>query len=100
MIEMDDAIRIVMENTQTIDKIRVGLDDVLGRVLSEDVRSDIDMPPFDKALMDGYALQGADIASASNDTPVILDVIEEIPAGTVPQKRVECGKKQCKHLKL
>ena len=91
MIEMDDAIRIVMENTQTIDKIRVGLDDVLGRVLSEDVRSDIDMPPFDKALMDGYALQGADIASASSNTPVILDIIEEIPAGTVPQKRVECG---------
>ena len=88
---MDDAIRIVMENTRTIDKIRVGLDDVLGRVLSEDVRSDIDMPPFDKALMDGYALQGADIASASEDTPVTLDVIEEIPAGTVPQKRVECG---------
>lgn len=91
MIEMDDAIRIVMENTQIIDKTRVGLDDVLGRVLSEDVRSDIDMPPFDKALMDGYALQGADIASASGDTPVILDVIEEIPAGTVPQKRVERG---------
>ena len=91
MIEMDDAIRIVMENTRPIDKIRVGLDDVLGRVLSEDVRSDIDMPPFDKALMDGYALQGADIASASNNTPIILDVIEEIPAGTVPQKRVECG---------
>ncbi len=91
MIEMDDAIRIVMENTRPIDKTRVGLDDVLGRVLFEDVRSDIDMPPFDKALMDGYALQGADIASASGDTPVILDVIEEIPAGTVPQKRVERG---------
>lgn len=91
MIEMDDAIRIVLENTRIIDKTRVGLDDVLGRVLSEDVRSDIDMPPFDKALMDGYALQGADIASASQNTPVILDVIEEIPAGTVPQKRVERG---------
>lgn len=91
MIEMDDAIRIVMENTQIIDKTRVELDDVLGRVLSEDVHSDIDMPPFDKALMDGYALQGADIASASQNTPVILDVIEEIPAGTVPQKRVERG---------
>ena len=91
MIEMDDAIRIVLENTRTIDKTHVGLNDVLGRVLSEDVRSDIDMPPFDKALMDGYALQGADIASASSNTPVILDVIEEIPAGTVPQKRVACG---------
>ena len=91
MIEMDDAIRIVLENTRTIDTTRVGLGEVLGRVLAEDVRSDIDMPPFDKALMDGYALRGADIASASQTTPTILDVIEEIPAGNVPQKRVESG---------
>ncbi len=91
MIEMDDAIRIVLENTRTIDAIRVGLGDVLGRVLAEDVRSDIDMPPFDKALMDGYALRGADIASASPKVPVALEVIEEIPAGHVPQKRVESG---------
>lgn len=91
MIEMDDAIRIVLENTRTIDTTRVGLGDVLGRVLAEEVRSDIDMPPFDKALMDGYALRGADIASASQTTPAILDVIEEIPAGNVPQKRVESG---------
>ena len=91
MIEMDDAIRIVMENTQAIDKISVKLDDVLGRVLFEDVKSDIDMPPFDKATMDGYALQGADITKASKETPAILDVIEEIPAGTVPQKTVGSG---------
>ena len=91
MIEMDDAIRIVLENTRTIDTTRVGLGDVLGRVLAEDVHSDIDMPPFDKALMDGYALRGADIASASQKEPAILDVIEEISAGNVPQKRVESG---------
>lgn len=91
MIEMDDAIRIVLENTRPIDTTRVGLGDVLGRVLAEDVHSDIDMPPFDKALMDGYALRGADIASVSQKEPAILDVIEEIPAGNVPQKRVESG---------
>lgn len=91
MIEMDDAIRIVLESTQAIDKTQAGLDQVLGRVLAENVRSDINMPPFDKALMDGYALLGDDIASASQDAPVILDVIEEIPAGTVPQKTVGVG---------
>ncbi len=91
MIEMDDAIRIVMENTQLIDCTTVDLMDALGYVLAEDVQSDINMPPFDKATMDGYALQGADIASASGNTPVVLEVIEEIPAGTVPQKRVGPG---------
>jgi len=91
MIEMDDAIRIVMENTQLIDCTTVDLMDALGYTLSEDVRSDLNMPPFDKATMDGYALQGGDIASASGNTPVVLDVIEEIPAGTVPQKIVGLG---------
>jgi molybdopterin molybdotransferase len=91
MIEMDDAIRIVMENTQLMDSTTVDLMDALGYVLAEDVQSDINMPPFDKATMDGYALQGADIASASGNTPVVLEVIEEIPAGTVPQKRVGPG---------
>lgn len=91
MIEMHDAIRIVIENTQTIDKISVKLNDALGCVLSEDVKSDIDMPPFDKATMDGYALRGADITKASKESPAILDVIEEIPSGTVPQKTVGGG---------
>jgi molybdopterin molybdotransferase len=91
MIEMDDAIRIVLENTQLIDTTTVDLMDALGYTLAEDVRSDIHMPPFDKATMDGYALQGGDIASASSNTPVVLDVIEEIPAGTVPQKVVGQG---------
>ena len=91
MIEMDDAIRIVMENVQLMDVTTVDLMDALGHTLAEDVRSDINMPPFDKATMDGYALQGGDIASASGTTPVILDVIEEIPAGTVPKKTVGPG---------
>ena len=91
MIEMDDAIRIVMENTQLIDCTTVDLMDALGYTLAEDVHSDINMPPFDKATMDGYALQGGDIASAEGNTPVVLDVIEEIPAGTVPQKVVGPG---------
>jgi len=77
MIEMDDAIRIVMENTQPIDTTIVDLMDALGYTLSEDVQSDINMPPFDKATMDGYALQGADISSSSREKPTILDVIEE-----------------------
>jgi molybdopterin molybdotransferase len=91
MIEMDDAIRIVLENTQIIDTETVDLMDALGYVLAKDIRSDINMPPFDKATMDGYALQGGDIASASKSTPIVLDVIEEIPAGTVPKRTVGKG---------
>jgi molybdopterin molybdotransferase len=64
----------------------VALADALGAALAEDVTSDVDMPPFDRALMDGYAVIAA-------DTPGELDVVEQIPAGHAPTRRVARG--QC-----
>ncbi|MCZ6635765.1 MAG: molybdopterin molybdotransferase MoeA [bacterium] len=91
MIEMDDAIRIVLENTSTVEVTSVDLMESLGRTLAQDIRSDINMPPFDKATMDGYAVVGQDIARASQADPAVLEVVEEIPAGTVPQKAIALG---------
>src|SRR5688572_16412285 len=48
-----------------------------GLVLAEDIRADRDYPPFDKSLMDGYAVRSVDVAS----TPVGLRVVGEIAAG-------------------
>jgi len=58
-----------------------------GHVLAEDVVSAVDSPPFDKALMDGYAVRFADLA----DVPVDLRVVEEVTAGRTPQKPVGPG---------
>jgi molybdopterin molybdotransferase len=91
MISMDEAIRIVLQHTSAIDGTNVDLMDALGCTLREDVRSDIDMPPFDKATMDGYAVVGEDVADARQENPAVLQVIEEIPAGYVPQKAVSNG---------
>jgi molybdopterin molybdotransferase len=52
----------------------------VGLVLAEDVRSDLDMPPFDKALMDGYALHTADLSGDAS----VLTIVEEITAGRTP----------------
>jgi molybdopterin molybdotransferase len=60
--------------------------DALGLVLAEDVTSDLDMPPFDKAMMDGYAVRSVDVSAAAE-----LAVIEEVTAGRVPQKTVGPG---------
>jgi molybdopterin molybdotransferase len=59
---------------------------VLGLVLAEDVASDLDMPPFDKALMDGYAVRAADVRGEAT-----LTVVEEVTAGRVATKAVEAG---------
>jgi molybdopterin molybdotransferase len=55
--------------------------DALGRVLAEDVRSTLDVPPQDNSSMDGYALRAADVASAGT----VLPVSQRIPAGVPPQ---------------
>ncbi len=91
MIDMREAIDRVLESTSLIDRTHVPLMDALGYTLSEDVVSDINMPPFEKATMDGYAVIGADVVKASTDSPVTLDVIEEVQAGVLPKKAVLPG---------
>ncbi len=59
----------------------------LGRVLAEDVVSDLDMPPYDKALMDGYAVRSSDLAAGR----AVLTVIEEVTAGRTPERTLHAG---------
>jgi molybdopterin molybdotransferase len=63
------------------------LADALGLVLAEDVASDIDSPPYDKSMVDGYAVRAADIVDGHAE----LDVLEEIMAGAVAAKTVVAG---------
>ena len=62
----------------------VPLEEALGRVLAEDVVSPIDVPPFDRATVDGYALRAEDTFMASESEPVRLKVIGEVHAGDAP----------------
>jgi molybdopterin molybdotransferase len=82
MLEVTDALEIVLQHSATLAAESVPLTSaLLNRVLAEDVASDIDSPPFDKSMMDGYALRTADAANA-------LTIIEEIAAGKMPTKTV------------
>ena len=63
MLPLDEAERIVAARAWRLSVETVALDDALGRVLAEDVYSDIEMPPFDKAAVDGYACRLADAAA-------------------------------------
>ena len=86
MILFEEALNIVKSSIFAKDTEHIGFMDSLNRVLAEDVKSDIAMPPFDKSAVDGYALRSEDV----ND---VLEVIEVIPAGKAPEKVV--GKRQC-----
>jgi molybdopterin molybdotransferase len=67
----------------------VPLDQVRGRVLAEDVLADRDLPPFHRAIRDGYALRAADLTAL----PAVLQCVGEAPAGRPFQGEVNSG--QC-----
>src|SRR5690349_12981649 len=77
MISVPEAIRIILEKTATLSTESVALADALGRVLAEDVAADTDLPPFDRAQMDGYAVRSEDL----RETPARLHVVGEAAAG-------------------
>ena len=86
MLSFEKARDTVLNSARPLGAERVSLADAANRVLAEDVKSDMDIPPFNKSAMDGYACRRSDLA---ND----LEVIEIIPAGYTPAKSVGPG--QC-----
>lgn len=66
--------------------------DSYGRVLFEDVKSQMDFPPFDKALKDGFAVRAEDTFGANDENPNSLEVIDFLEAGATTEKAVESGK--------
>lgn len=88
MITFEEALNII--ETAKVKPVResVSMGESLGRILANNVYSDVDMPPFDKSAVDGFACRRADL-------PGPLAVIETIAAGVTPGKRVlqqQCSK--------
>jgi molybdenum cofactor synthesis domain-containing protein len=71
---------------------RRALSDAIGCALAEDVVAPIDVPPFDRSNVDGFAVRSADLASASETAPVRLELNDEVIAcGVAPAKPVLSG---------
>ena len=79
MLPFDKALKIVLDSANLLNDEKVSISDSLNRVLAEDIKSDIDLPPCDRAVMDGYACRREDIDNE-------LEIIEIIPAGKKPEK--------------
>lgn len=82
MLDYHSALSKLLEEPFDIHKVDVLLEDALGHILCENVYSDIDMPPFDKSAMDGYACKKSDL-------PHKLVCVETVPAGSLPKQKIE-----------
>ncbi len=81
MLSVAEAQQAILSNIKRLEPETVDLLQALGRVLAEDVISDMDLPPFDNSSMDGYAVRAEDVQDAARDRPARLAVAADIPAG-------------------
>ena len=77
MISFEEACNTVLGSVDLLGTEKAGLLQSLGRVLAEDVYSDMDMPPFNKSAMDGFACRREDLGNE-------LEIVETIAAGQHP----------------
>ena len=93
MLSPTEAARTILSSVGPKAVEHVPLIDSLGRILASDIVSPIDIPQRDNSAMDGYAVRSEDVRG---NCPVELHVIDEIPAGAVPDKPI--GKGQCSRI--
>ncbi|SKB15814.1 Molybdopterin molybdenumtransferase [Planktothrix sp. PCC 11201] len=95
MLPVEQAESIILNLVQPlnteIDQEGVAMTQVAGRVLAKSVVSSLDFPHWDNSAMDGYAIRYEDVADASIDHPKLLEIIEEIPAGSAPKSTIQMG---------
>src|SRR5215470_16029229 len=78
MLSIEEALKLVIETVRPLAPRRMPLSEAAGLLLAEDITSEVNSPPYGKALMDGYAVRSADQEPERR-------VLEEIAAGDVPR---------------
>lgn len=96
MLSVSDAEATILQLVQPLDSRRhTEVTDLLaanGRILASPVTSHLDFPHWDNSAMDGYAVRYEDVRDCSEEKPVVLEIIEEIPAGVQPKSIIQSGK--------
>ncbi|MGB7202018.1 MAG: gephyrin-like molybdotransferase Glp [Pyrinomonadaceae bacterium] len=87
MIPVSKAIKLIDRETQSLGSEKIALSAAVGRILAENIVADADLPPFDRSMMDGYAVVAADTKA----TPVTLRIVGESAAGHGWHKKLRSG---------
>lgn len=91
-LPLDEAMALMLDATPPIDRLdRVPLREATGRVLAIPAVATSDVPPFDRAAMDGYAVVAEDTFGAGRYDPKVLRCVEKVYTGQVPTRAVERG---------
>ncbi|GAB6101480.1 molybdopterin-binding protein [Thermococcus atlanticus] len=91
VISLEEALKVIDSFPLKANVEKIGIENALGRMLAEDIKSPINVPPFDRATVDGYAVRSEDTWMAGESNPIRLRVIGEINAGDTPEITLKQG---------
>ncbi len=86
-VSVAEARELILGSIAPLGFETVGLAEAPGRVLAEEIRSRVEIPPHDNSAMDGYAVRAQDTSRA----PTELRVVEDLPAGRRAQRKLGPG---------
>jgi len=91
-IPLDEALALILEAAVPIARTeRVELRQADGRVLASAVTAQMDVPPFDRAAMDGFAVRAADTFGTGRQDPKVLRSVDKVFTGEVPSRPLDAG---------
>jgi len=97
LINADKALNIILEYASKIkiNSVKIDIENSLGRILAEDIYANIDLPPFDRSTVDGYAVIAEDTFGSSPINPTILKIVNEIECGINPNNIKPLNSGEC-----
>ena len=91
LVTVEEAVKIIDHLEIHPNVIEVKIENAFGHILAGDIVSQVDVPPFSRASMDGYAVIASDTYLAREDRPTELKIIGHIQAGNNPDLKIENG---------
>ena len=91
MLNVQQTLEIIKKFNLTVEKEIIDLEDGNSRVLAQKIEVMIDVPPFNRSAMDGYAVLSNDLSSASESNLKYLKVVDEVGAGSISNHHLKSG---------
>jgi len=93
LVSLEEAKQILAQSftPKPVGKERVSLSESHNRILVTDVISSLNVPPFDRSTVDGYAVKSADTFGADEDKPIALKLCGQVDVGETPKVKVQKG---------
>lgn len=89
--DLEEVLSLLKEQKQREDYEEIPVEKALGRILCEDIRSDVNIPHFDRSTVDGYAVNHKSVNGASEMMPIMTKITEKIKMNSIPEKEVKTG---------